>query len=138
MSGFRFIDAEDVWEGVSERGCALDGSEMDFAYAGTGIVSKVHVVWGHDLLPIIEAEDGSCNVQCNVLGDSGDVLVKCSSHVIIIAEDECLLGVESNGNDIFRITTGITLNFLNCTFFGEDVFLIICKHDDQWNIEYIL
>lgn len=36
----------------------------------------------------------------------GDVLVECSSHVCVIAEDEGFLNVETNGNDVFGVGPG--------------------------------
>ena len=89
-------------------------------------------------IPIIEAKDCSCDVQSDMLGDSSYVLVECSSHVVVVAEYECLLGVEPNGNDILCIGGSIALDFLDCSFFGEDILLIVREHDYQGHIEYIL
>ena len=41
LVGYYFVCAEDVGEGGRKRSGALDGSEVDFAYAGTEGVSEV-------------------------------------------------------------------------------------------------
>jgi hypothetical protein len=89
-------------------------------------------------IPIIKTKYCSCDVQSDMLGDSSYVLVECPSHVVVVAEYESLLGVEPNSNDVLCIGGSIALYFLDCSFFGEDILLIVREHDYQGHIEYIL
>jgi len=111
---------------------------VNFAYAGASEVSQGSYVLSQKILPLIETKDYSCNVQGNVLGNSCYIAVECPSHIVVVAEHKCLLGVKPDSNDILRIAPGVFRNILNCTLFRENVLLIIRKHDCEGHIEYIL
>ena len=81
-------------------------------------------------LPVVETEDSSRYIQCDMLRDSSHVSVECSAHKIVVAEYECLLWVEAHCNNILCIVPAIALDLLYCAFLGEDVFLVIRKHDN--------
>ena len=90
-------------------------------------------------IPFVETKDCSCYVQCNVFGDSSHIAVECSSHIVVVAEYEGLLWIESDSDDVLRVVPGISRDILNCSLWAtEDVLFVICQHDDQWDIEYIL
>jgi hypothetical protein len=70
---------------------------------------------------------------CDLSRDLGDVLVECPADVVVIAEYERLLDVESYGDDVFRVLDRIPLCLLHFQFMLEQEFLIVCqkrKKDD--------
>jgi hypothetical protein len=90
-------------------------------------------------LPFVEAKNCSRNIQSNVLSHSSYIAVKSSSHEFVIAENECLLGVESGRNDVLHIVLSVALYSLDRPFWAaKEVLFIICQHDDQWYVEDIL
>ena len=131
LVGDRLVFTEDVREGGAKRCCALDGTKVDFANIRANF-SQLLINWeGTSEIPVVESKDCSSDIQCDVLRDSGHIAVECSSHIVVVAENESLLGVESYGNDILCVILRVLCDILNCSLWAaEDVFLIVCQHDD--------
>lgn len=67
------------------------------------LVNYMFSCMGPHRIPIIKAKNGPRNVQGDMLRDTRNVSVECSSHEVVIAKHECLLRIESDSNDVFRI-----------------------------------
>ena len=62
---------------------------------------------------------------CDLPGNFGDVLVKGSSHIIIIAEDEGFLQLESASYYVARVLLRKSLRLLHSEFMFEKKFLVV-------------
>ena len=88
--------------------------------------------------PVVETKDGFTLVRRHASADSYNILVKVSSHELKVAEDEGLLGVETDSDDILCILFGEANNVVNAEIRLEEEFLVVGQHDDQRNIEDVL
>lgn len=52
---------------------------------------------------VVETECRPRLAECDLARNLGDVLVKCTTNVVVITEDECLFELEPNGDDVSRI-----------------------------------
>lgn len=86
----------------------------------------------------VETEDCACDVESDALGHAGDVLVECAAHVVVVAEDECLLWVEADGDDICGVCACVALHLLDGALLAEEELLVVGHHDDKWYVEDIL
>jgi hypothetical protein len=91
-----------------------------------------------DVGTVIKAKDCSRLVQSNVLRHATDVLVESAAHELPVAEDECLLWVETNGNDVLGVVRGVALDLLDRPLLAEQVLLVIGHHNHKRYVEHIL
>ena len=102
-----------------------------------------------------EAKGAFDLVEWDLPGDARDVLVEHAAHVVIIAEDERLLGPKANGDDVFCVLPCELLCLLNLELVFDEELLVICnndqyetsndtktrrtcKLDDEWDIKDVL
>lgn len=118
---------EDVGEGVGERGCGLDGGEVDLAYIVADIyrVGFLRASTSHDNLRVVETKCSLCLVDGNLAGDLGDILVEGTANVVIIAENESLLDVEADGYDVTGISSCELVRLLRLELVLEQELLVI-------------
>jgi hypothetical protein len=111
---------------------------MNLANTGTIELSvRLNCRMNEDL-PVIETEYSSGNIECDMLGNAGDISIESPSHIIVITEYKCLLHVKANGDDICCIGSCISLYFLDCALLGENVLLIVGQHNNKRYVKDIL
>lgn len=70
-------------------------------------------------------QNGSRNIQCDVLGYSGHIPIEFAPDIVIVAEDKCLLKIKSNSYDIRYICPCVRLCLLYCPLRSSSVNMII-------------
>ena len=86
----------------------------------------------------VESKDCACDVEGDALGHASDVLVECAAHVVVVAKDECLLWVETDGDDVCCVCACVALHLLDGALLAEEELLVVGHHDDKWYVEDIL
>lgn len=96
-------------------------------------------IWATRPLPLIKSKHSVCSIDRVAHREGSHILVETASHVAPISEDEGFLHVEPESNDVHNIFFRPGLDFfLGLLEFSEDVLLVVCHHNDQRDIEYIL
>lgn len=85
----------------------------------------LRVPMDHDDLRVVEAKCGFCLVDSNLAGYLGDVSVKGTADVIVVAEDESLLDVKSYGYDVLCVPSGKLVGLFRLKLVLEEELLVI-------------
>jgi hypothetical protein len=68
------------------------------------VISKL-ILYGDGLIRsrVVETEGRFGLRDGDLAGDLGNVLVEFSPHIVVVTEDECLLQLETDGDNIFGV-----------------------------------
>lgn len=79
---------------------------------------------------IVEAKRSFCLAVCNRARDLRDILIECTANIFKVGEDKCLLEVEADGDNVFRILEGKLFCLLYLEGRLEQELLVI--YDVMW------
>ena len=113
--------AEDEGEAGAETGRGLDGREHDFPDVGG----------------VIEPEDSLHLIESHVTHHLEHVLVKSSTDMFEILENESLVDVEAQSDDVFGIVDGQLFGLVHFEALPQ-ILLVVGQLNDQGDVEGLL
>ena len=114
-------------ERVGEGWSGLDGGKVNLSDVITGEVGKwITFKYGCCLNSRIVESEGCFGLRHgNLPGNFGYILVELSPNVVVIAEDERLLQLKTDGNNIFGILLRESVGLIDFELMLEEEFLIV-------------
>ena len=114
-AGYIRDGTEDLRERVGKGRGGLNGGKVDFSNViSGGIRQHPSTVRGWCFRSrVVEPEGSFCLRDGNLTGDLGDILVEFSPDVVVVAEDESLLQLETDGDNISSVLFGKSVGLID-------------------------
>lgn len=94
------------------------------------------------ILPVTKAEGAFDLVDGGPFAEETDISVESGAMAAVdevgVDEDESLLDVKADGNDVHSILYGEFVAVFEGEFLAVEEFLVVCEHDDEGDVEYVL
>ena len=88
--------------------------------------------------PVIKAKDGFALIPSHASADLDYVLIKGASHELKVAEYKGFFRIKAERYNVSCILLGEFDDVLNGKILLEQKLFVVCQHDDERNVEYIL